>query len=300
MNVGFIGLGRMGSPMARRLLRAGFPLTVYNRTASRALLLGDDGATVVESPAKVAARSEVVITMLADGDAVRDVVCGDGGLLAGAQPGSILVEMSTIGPDVARRLSDEAAASGVLVVDAPVSGSVAAAESGTLTTIVGGARSAFDHVRPVLTAMTKEQLWLGPSGAGAGMKLALNGLLAATNQAIAEALVVAEACGIDRAEAYEAIAGSAAGSRFVDYKRDSFLRPAESPVAFTLALLHKDLQLYLELGDRLGVPLASASAAAGVLAGARESQGDAADMAAVAEALRRTVSLEGAAGKAGS
>jgi 3-hydroxyisobutyrate dehydrogenase-like beta-hydroxyacid dehydrogenase len=299
VKVAFVGLGRMGLPMARQLLRAGFPLTVYNRTASRALLLADDGATVVESPAEAAAGSDVVITMLADGAAVRSVVCGPEGVLVGAQPGTVLVEMSTIGPEAARRLADDAAATGVVVLDAPVSGSVAAAESATLTTIVGGARSAFDHVRPVLAAMTKEQLWLGAGGAGAAMKLALNGLIAATNQAIGEALVVAEACGIDRSAAYEAIAGSAVGSRFVEYKRDAFLRPAESPVAFTLALLHKDLQLYIELGDRLGVPLASASAAAGALSEARESQGDAADMAAVAQALRHTVS-DGAAGRARS
>jgi 3-hydroxyisobutyrate dehydrogenase len=289
VNVGFIGLGRMGMPMARQLLRAGFPLTVYNRTASRALLLGGDGATVVESPAEVAARSDVVITMLSDGDAVSEVVLGSGGVLNGAGAQTVLVDMSTIGPDAARRLAAAVSERGVSMLDAPVSGSVPAAESATLTTIVGGERTVFERVRPVLAAMTTQQLWLGAHGAGAAMKLALNGLIAATNQAVAEALVVAEACGINPSAAYEAIATSAVGSRYVDYKRDAFLHPSDSPVAFTLALLDKDLALYQELGDALGVPLASAAAAADSLAVARATQGDGADLAAVAEHLRHSV-----------
>jgi len=279
----------MGMPMARQLLRAGFPLTVYNRTAGRALLLGGDGASVVESPAEVAARSDVVITMLADGPAVDAVVLGAAGVLSGARAETVLIEMSTIGPDAARRLAGAASARGVRMLDAPVSGSVSAAESATLTTIVGGERAVFERARPVLAAMTARQLWLGAHGAGAGMKLALNGLIAATNQAVAEALVVAETCGIDPAAAYEAIATSAVGSRFVEYKRDAFLRPGDGPVAFTLALMDKDLALYRELGDAMGVPLASVAAAAAALGAARASQGDDADIAAVAEDLRQSV-----------
>jgi 3-hydroxyisobutyrate dehydrogenase-like beta-hydroxyacid dehydrogenase len=289
VKVGFIGLGRMGMPMARQLLRAGFPLTVYNRTASRALLLGGDGAAVVESPAEVAALSDVVITMLADGDAVDAVVSGPNGVLSAARAETVLVDMSTIGPVVARRLAADAGRRGVRMLDAPVSGSVSAAESASLTTIVGGEREVFERVCPVLAAMTTRQLWLGVSGAGAAMKLALNGLIAATNQAVAEALVIAEACGIDPAQAYEAISTSAAGSRFVDYKREAFLRPGDSDVAFTLALLHKDLALYQELGDAVGVPLVSAAAASSALHAARASQGDGADMATVARHLRRSI-----------
>lgn len=288
----------MGMPMARQLLRAGFPLTVYNRTASRALLLGGDGAAVVESPAEVAARSEVVITMLADGDAVAAVVLGSGGVLSAAEAGTVLVEMSTIGPDAVRRLAAAAHQRGVSMLDAPVSGSVSAAESATLTTIVGGERTVFERVRPVLAAMTAQQLWLGAHGAGAAMKLALNGLIAATNQAVAEALVVAEAWGIEPTAAYEAIATSAVGSRYVDYKRDAFLHPADTAVAFTLALLAKDLALYQELGDSLGVPLASAAAAADALVLARATQGDGADLAAVAEHLRESIADRHRAGSA--
>jgi len=286
VNVGFIGLGRMGSPMAHCLLRAGFPLTVYNRTRSRALLLGDAGATVAESPAEVARATDVVITMLSDAAAVFDVVDGTDGVFAGARPGHVLIEMSTIGPDAACELAERAVRCEVAALDAPVSGSVPAAEAATLVTVVGGDRDAFDSVRAVLAAMTRAQLWMGASGAGAAMKLALNGMIAATNEALSEALVISERSGIDRAAAYDAIAASAVGSRFVEYKRAAFLDPGDEPVAFTLALMQKDLALYLELARRLGVPVPGGAAADQMLTVARASEGEDADFAMVAAALR--------------
>jgi 3-hydroxyisobutyrate dehydrogenase-like beta-hydroxyacid dehydrogenase len=279
VNVGFIGLGRMGMPMARSLLRAGFPLTVNNRTRDRALALRDHGATVAESPAEIARSCDVAITMLADGTAVSAVA---GELLAAARPGLVWIEMSTIGPDLVRELTNGE----VTVLDAPVSGSVASAEAAALTTVVGGDRAAFDRVRPVLAAMTSSQLWLGPSGAGAAMKLALNGIVAATTEAVSEALVLAERSGIERAAAYEAIATSAVGSRFVEYKRDAFLAPADVPVAFTLELMQKDLALHLALARALRVHVPAVAAADQMLTVARASQGDDADLAAVVEALR--------------
>jgi 3-hydroxyisobutyrate dehydrogenase len=286
VNVGFIGLGRMGTPMARSLLRAGFPLTVYNRTQQRALPLRDAGATVAESPVEVAADCDVVVTMLADASAVRDVVHGSGGLFERAVPGSVLIEMSTIGPDAARELALAGARCGVEVLDAPVSGSVTSAAAATLTTIVGGSREVFDRVRPVLAAMAANQLWLGSSGAGAAMKLALNGIVAATNEALSEALVLAERSGIARAAAYEAIAASAVGSPFVTYKRDAYLAPEAGTPAFTLGLMQKDLSLYLALGRALGVPLPGGAAADQMLTLARRTQGEGADFATVAAALR--------------
>lgn len=289
MNVGFVGLGRMGLPMARALLRAGFSLTVQNRTVRRALLLGDQGATVVESPAEVAAACDVVITMLSDGQAVEDVMHGPDGLLSDPRAGLVLIEMSTIGPDAARELAATAAERRVSVLDAPVSGSVPAAESATLTTVVGGDKAVFTRVRPALAAMTREQIWLGSSGAGATMKLALNGMIAATNNALSEALVIAERSGIERDAAYEAIATSAVASPFVNYKRSAFLEPSDEPVAFTLELMQKDLSLYRTLARKLGVPLAIADASDEILTRARASQGDDVDLALVAEALRGSV-----------
>ncbi len=286
MNVGFIGLGRMGLPMARCVQRAGFPLTVHNRTRSRALLLGDAGAEVAESPAEVAGASDVVITMLSDATAVFDVVDGPDGAFAGARPGQVVIEMSTIGPDAACELAQRGAPYGVVTLDAPVSGSVPAAEAATLVTVVGGDRDTFEAVRPVLAAMTRAQLWMGGSGAGAAMKLALNGMIAATTEALSEALVIAERSGIDREAAYEALAASAVGSRFVEYKRPAFLDPGDEPVAFTLALMQKDLTLYLALARRLGVPVPGGAAADQMLTMARASEGEDADFAMVAAALR--------------
>ena len=294
MNVGLVGLGRMGLPMARRLARAGFPLTVYNRSSRRAsLLLADTSATVAGSPAEVMRACEVVVTMLADGDAVAAVMDGPDGLLAAGHPGGVVIEMSTIGPERARELSARVAEAGMEMLDAPVSGSVALADAGTLTTLVGGDQATFDRVRPVLAAMTQQQLWLGPSGAGAAMKLGLNGLIAATNHAVAEALVVAERSGIAPEAAYDAICASAVASPFVNYKREAFLAPSDEPVAFTLALMEKDLELYLGLADRLGVPLTAASAIRDGIAQTRVSQGDDVDLAAVAQALRGAAQATG-------
>jgi len=288
VRVALLGLGRMGAPMAHALLRGGFPLTVHNRTVDRARPLAEAGADVATTPAEAAAAADVIITMLADGDAVAAVIEGPDGVLEGARGGSTCIEMSTIGPARARGLAERTAQHGVTLLDAPVSGSVALAESATLTTLVGGDRSRFEQVRPVLAAMTRAQLWLGPSGAGAAMKLGLNGLIAATNQAVAEALVVAERCGIDRALAYEAIVQSAVGSPFVQYKREAFVFPSDGPVAFPLSLMEKDLELLESLAGTLGLELAAARASREAIAAARGSQGDDVDLAAVAQALRET------------
>ncbi|MBX5468615.1 MAG: NAD(P)-dependent oxidoreductase [Thermoleophilaceae bacterium] len=272
--------------MARSLLRAGFPLTVFNRTARRAEPLRGAGATVAGSPAEAASGADVVVTMLSDAAAVASVVTGPEGVLEGAREGTVLLEMSTIGPTAARELAAAAAERGVTVLDAPVSGSVELAEKAALTTVVGGDRDAFERVRPVLGAMTAAQLWLGPSGAGATMKLALNMLIAATTEAIAEGLVLCERAGIERERAYDAIASSAVGSRFVDYKRAAFLTPSDESVAFTLELMQKDLTLALALARDLRVPVPGVAAADQMLTVARALQGDDGDLARVADAVR--------------
>jgi 3-hydroxyisobutyrate dehydrogenase-like beta-hydroxyacid dehydrogenase len=283
MKVGLIGLGNMGRPMAARLAAAGFPLTVWNRTPGR----GDAGATVAASPRELAAASDVVITMLADGAAVRAVLGGADGVLAAGQAGIIVIDMSTIGPVAARELAAEAAAHDVAFLDAPVSGSVALAEQGTLTAMVGGPPDAVARARPVLAALTKAQFHLGPAGAGAAMKLAVNILIAASNQAIAEALTLAESAGIRRSDAYDVLAGSAVASPFVRYKREAYLHPDTAPVAFAAALMRKDLDLALSVAAPVGLPLPVANAARDYLdAACAAGYGDA-DFACVAEFLRR-------------
>jgi 3-hydroxyisobutyrate dehydrogenase-like beta-hydroxyacid dehydrogenase len=212
MKVGFIGLGHMGLPMAGRLAASGScSVSVWNRTPGRAASLAA-GAVLAESPQALAAECDLVITMLSDAQAVRAVLCGPDGVLPTLRPGAIAVDMSTIGPSAAREIAAAAAAHGAGFLDAPVSGSVTLAEQGTLTIMAGGPPDIFERARPVLAQLSKAQLYLGPSGAGAAMKLAVNILIAATNQAIAEALTLAGQSGIDQAAAYDTLASSAVAS----------------------------------------------------------------------------------------
>jgi 3-hydroxyisobutyrate dehydrogenase-like beta-hydroxyacid dehydrogenase len=285
--VGFAGIGRMGLPMARNVLDAGFPLTVFNRTPERCEPLVAAGAARAATPAELARASDVVITMVADGVAVRALLDGPDGILAGAAPGLVLAEMSTIGPLAARAIAAHCAEQEVAMIDAPVSGSIAVATAGQLTILVGGEEGALERARPVLDAMSKAVLHLGPSGAGAAMKLGLNLIIGATVMSVSEALVLAEASGIAREDAYGAIAASVVGSPFVEYKRAAWVDPDGTPTAFTLELMRKDLGLALELGAAAGVPLLATSAAAEGTTLAIGLEGGEEDQVRVADALRR-------------
>jgi 3-hydroxyisobutyrate dehydrogenase-like beta-hydroxyacid dehydrogenase len=291
--VGFAGIGRMGLPMARNVLDAGFPLTVYNRTPERCEPLVEAGAARADTPADLTRASDVLITMVADGDAVRVLLDGPDGILAGAEardgdaPGLVLAEMSTIGPLAARELAARCAEHGVAMIDAPVSGSIAVASAAQLTILAGGDEGPLERARPVLDAMSKAVLHVGPSGAGAAIKLSINLIIGATVQSVSEALVIAEASGIERRTAYDAIASSVVGSTFVDYKRDAWLDPDGTPTAFTLELMEKDLRLAMELGEATGVPLRATAAAAEGTARAIESEGGDGDQVRIADALRR-------------
>ncbi|HVO55079.1 MAG TPA: NAD(P)-dependent oxidoreductase [Solirubrobacterales bacterium] len=285
--VGFVGLGRMGLPMATNLLAAGAQLRVFNRTSDRCRPLVEAGALQASSPAEIGAACEIVVTMVADAEAAREVIVGDDGILAGARPGLVVAEMSTIGPAAARELAGVAAERGVALLDAPVSGSVATAEAAELTTVVGGDRDAFERARPTLAAMTRDQLYLGASGAGAAMKLALNVLVASAAHSIAEALVLAESAGVASEDAYAAIAASAVSSPFVRYKRGAYLDPAGAPASFSLRLMRKDLALAAALAAESDLPLHAAAAADEAMARAEELVGGEADIAAVAAAARQ-------------
>jgi 3-hydroxyisobutyrate dehydrogenase-like beta-hydroxyacid dehydrogenase len=298
--VGFAGIGRMGLPMAQNVLAAGFPLTVYNRSAERCEPLRGAGAAVAETPAELARECNVVVTMVADAAAAREVIDGPDGVLRAAVPGLVLVEMSTIGPNAARALASAAAVHGVAMIDAPVSGSTSVAEAAQLTAMVGGERAAFERAGPVLEAMTKAQFHLGPSGAGAAMKLALNVMIASAAHSISEALVLAERSGIEPESAYEVIASSALASPFVAYKRDAFIDPEGTPTAFALDLMRKDLALAVALGQESRLPMLAASAAAEAMTLAAGLEGGDEDLARVAQALRRIADRGGAEVGAGS
>ena len=273
----------MGVAMARNVLHAGFPLTVYNRTAARAAALVEEGAISVADPAGLG-HCDLVVTMVSDGAAAHSILV-DGGVFAALLPGSLVLEMSTIGPSAVQELANEGERQGVHLLDAPVSGSISVAENGQLFAMVGGNGRAYERAVPVLDAMTKGHVLLGPSGAGAAMKLALNSMIAATNEAIAETLALATRFGIDSEDAYDVLAGGVLASPFVLYKRGAFLHPDTEPVAFTTGLMRKDLALVYDLASRLDVRMPVAQAATSILEEALERDLGEADMASVLRLL---------------
>jgi 3-hydroxyisobutyrate dehydrogenase/2-hydroxy-3-oxopropionate reductase len=254
--VGIVGAGRMGSAIARAVRAAGHDIVVWNRTYGAADDLADElGGRAVDRPADVAATADVAISMLADGSAVDAVYGGEDGLIAGARPGTVLVDSSTVPPAVLRGHEAAIRSRQAGVLDAPVSGSVALAESGSLTLMVGGEADDLERARPVLEAYGATIFHIGPLGSGAAMKLAVNTVIFGLNEALAEGLVLAERAGIPREKAYDVLAASAIGAPFVGYKRAAFLDPDGTPVAFAADLAAKDLRLIAELADVVDLPL---------------------------------------------
>ncbi len=285
--VAIVGTGRMGSAMARALARAGHDVIVQNRSRSSCeALAGEIRARVVDTPAEAAAAADVAITMLADDMAVRSVFTGPDGLVEGAREGGVLVDMSTVLPDTIRAVAEAVRATGSGLLDAPVSGSVSLAEAGTLTLMVGGETVDLERARPVLESLAKTIFHLGPLGAGAGMKLAVNAVIFGLNGALAEGLVLAEAAGVDRAVAYDVIAAGAAGAPYLGYKRAQFVDPETAPVAFTLALTEKDLRLITQTAEALGQPLPQTAVNLELIRAASTEGRAGRDFAAVADELR--------------
>ncbi|HMG97743.1 MAG TPA: NAD(P)-dependent oxidoreductase [Gaiellales bacterium] len=283
MKVAFLGLGRMGEPMAQNLAKAGLLQSVWNRSDGRTGWCGDAGVRVAASPADAAASTDVVIMMLADDHVARSVGAE---ALAAMNAESVLVDMGTSGPEADRDLARAAAERGVGFLDAPVSGSIALARAGTLTTLVGGAEKDLERARPALEAMTRAQHHLGDVGSGAVMKLALNTMIAVTNESISELLVLCERAGLGRPAAYAALADSALASPFVQYKQAAYLAPDDEPVGFTPRLMLKDLSLAYALAGELGVELPAVDAARDLLERTvAAGQGDG-DLVRVADTLR--------------
>ena len=280
--VGFAGLGRMGTQMALRVLGAGLPLTVWNRSPERLDALTSAGARAVETPKALAEESEIVMTMVSDADALRSVLRGDEGVLAGLRPGSILIDTSTIGSAAAVELAAEVTERGAHWIDSPVSGSTALAEKGELTLMLGGEADAIERAAPVFDAISRQRFHLGGAGAGAAMKLAVQAVLAVLNEAVAEGLVLAERAGIAREAAYDVFSGGVVAAPYLLYKRDAFVRPDDTPVAFTVDLMRKDLRLVFELAREAGIELTAVRAADEVLGRA----GGEGDFASVAQVIR--------------
>ena len=256
--VGFIGLGIMGRPMARNILAAGFDLVVYDLMAAPVSELVGAGATAANSPAGVASAADVVLLCLPDSPDVEAAMTGPQGLLAGARSGQIVVDMSTISPVTARALAEQAAAQGVTLLDAPVSGGQVGAANGTLSIMVGGDGDALEQVRPILSAMGKTILHLGDSGAGQVAKACNQLVIAVTIEAVAEAMVLASKAGVDPAKVRAALLGGYANSRVLEGHGERFLARNFTP-GFRTRLQYKDLNIALDAGRAYGAPMPAAA-----------------------------------------
>jgi 3-hydroxyisobutyrate dehydrogenase len=252
--VGFIGLGIMGRGMARNILKAGFPLRVWNRTASRMDELAAEGAGPASSPGDLAFHSDIIITCVSDTPDVEQVLLGEGGVIHGARPGSLVIDMSTISPQATQRIAAQLAERHIHMLDAPVSGGSEGAARGTLSIMVGGDVTQFERALPVFQAMGTTITHLGPIGAGQTTKLVNQILVVGHALAMSEALLFAQAGGVDLRKALEAVSGGAAGSWMLSNRGPQILARDWRP-GFTIDLQQKDLRLVLQEADRLGVPL---------------------------------------------
>lgn len=287
IRVAFVGTGRMGAAMIKRICAAGFDVTVYNRTRAKAdEVAAATGATVADSARAAAADADIVLVSLADDDAARAAYGGPDGIVAGLRPDATVADTSTIAPATARLLSGEVREAGGTLLDTPVSGSVPTVEQGGLTVMAGGDADALGRVRPVFEPIATRVVHLGPVGTGATMKLALNSIVHALNVALSEALVLAERAGVDRASAYDVIANSAAAAPFVHYKQAAFLSPKDTPVAFALDLVAKDLDLAAALAGEVGSQVAQLETNRDIVHRAIDAGYGDADLSAVAEFLR--------------
>lgn len=287
MTVAVVGAGRMGAAMAKRLRAQGVTVTVFNRTADRAAAVAAaTGADLAYTARAAVTGAEVVLVSLADDAAVEATYAGPDGLVAGLGAGTVVADTSTIDPRTAIRTGDLVRDAGAAHLDAPVSGSVPTVESGQLTVLAGGAADDLERARPVLSTLAARVVHVGAAGAGATIKLAVNGIVHALNQALSEALVIAEAAGVDRTTAYDVFAASVIGAPFVQYKRAAFVDPGGAPPAFTLDLVGKDLDLLLGLAGRVGVPAEQARTNRAAVAGAVAAGLGDRDMSVIAEHLR--------------
>lgn len=256
--IGFIGLGIMGKPMARNLMKAGYSVVVHSRGRAPVDELAKDGAQVATSPEEVAARSDVVITMLPDSPDVEQVYTGEQGVFAGAKSGTLLIDMSTISPVVARKLAREAEPRGLDMVDAPVSGGEAGAVGATLSIMIGGKSPAVERAMPIFQKLGKSIVHVGDAGAGQVTKAANQIVVGITIAAVSEALVLAKKAGVDPVKVREVLLGGFAQSRILDVHGQKMLERNFKP-GFRIRLHEKDLKIALATGSEYSVPLALTS-----------------------------------------
>jgi len=252
--IGFIGLGIMGKPMARNLIKAGYQLVVHNRSRAAVDELSKEGAQAASSSKDVAARSEIVITMLPDSPDAELVYDGENGIFAGAKPGMLLIDMSSISPVVARKLAEEAQEQDLDMIDAPVSGGEAGAISATLSIMIGGKSPAVERAMPIFQALGKNIVHVGEAGAGQVTKAANQMVVGTTIAIVSEALVLAAKAGVDPAKVRQALLGGFAQSKILEAHGQKMLERNFKP-GFRIRLHEKDMKIALATGSEYGVPL---------------------------------------------
>jgi 3-hydroxyisobutyrate dehydrogenase-like beta-hydroxyacid dehydrogenase len=285
--VAVLGAGNMAGAMVGTLRRAGLDVTVWNRTGARAEAVAEaHDATAAPTAVDAVGGADIVISSLADDEAVLATYLGDGGAADGIGPRHVVLEMSTVAPGTALRVGEAVGARGAAFLDAPVSGSVPTVEKGELTIMVGGEAAGLERARPVLDALAAKVFHVGALGAGATVKLAVNALVHAIDVGLSEALVLAEKAGVDRSAAYDVFAAGAAAAPFVLYKRPAFEDPDNAQLTFTLDLMAKDLDLILSLAHEVGAPMKQAERNRELVERAITAGFSGRDLSSIAEYLR--------------
>lgn len=288
--LGFIGLGVMGGRMTRRLLGAGYTVVGFNRTAAKAAPLIAAGMTHAASPRRAAEAADVVFSMVSNTEALEAIAGGPDGVLAGLRTGAVWVEMSTVSPSATRALAARVAATGAVLLDAPVSGSAVTLDQGQLSFMVGGEAAALERVRPYLLAIGPTITHVGPVGLAVTMKIATNLGLAVQMLAFSEAVLLAEKAGIARERAVETLLKSVIASPMIKY-RGPFVLGMPAEALFNVPMIQKDLELALELGRQVGVPLPTTALTQSMLTAARALGLGEHDFAVVFDVLARMSAL---------
>jgi len=285
MKVTFIGMGTMGGPMAMNILKAGHDVTVYNRTREKEEVVAKAGALRASSPREASEDAEIIITCVSDTPDAKEVILGENGILEGASPGSIVVDMSTISPSETRKISACLAAKEVRMIDAPVSGGSEGAQKGTLTIMVGGDPEDVENARPVLEAMGKTITHVGPIGAGQITKAINQVLIAGTYLSVAEGMSLGIKAGLDMNQVVVALSGGAAASWVLDNRAGNMIRN-DYPLGFRVKLHYKDLRIALDAARELGVTLPGAALVEQIESGLIARDFGDEDVSAIARSIR--------------
>ncbi len=254
MKIAFIGMGTMGAPMALNLLKAGFTVTVHNRTREKEVVVAAAGAQRASSPAAAVEGAEIIITCVCDSPDVKGILLGKNGVIQGARSGALVIDMSTISPSVTREIADALIAKGIRMLDAPVSGGSEGAQQGTLSIMIGGDSGDVAEATPVLEAMGKTIAHIGPIGSGQLTKAINQVVVAGTYWSVAEGIALGLKAGLDMESVVSAVGGGAAGSWVMDNRAGNMIKN-EYPLGFKVELHRKDLNIALGVARELGVPL---------------------------------------------